>query len=849
MYHVLWELTQQAAELTRRRVRVARPGRGHRAGGRLPAVRARAGRRVRAGRVRRQRPGGRVRRGRGSGAAAVRGVRGRAARPARPRWPWSRTSTCAPLPPTGAAGVRRRSPAPAAGARRSPVPADTATCADCLAELLRPGRPPLPLPVHQLHRLRAALHRRHRHPVRPSIHDDGRRSRCAPDCAREYADPADRRFHAQPVCCPACGPALALVDAAGGPLPATRSARRPSCCGPARCSRSRASAATTSPRTPRTSPRSAALRARKHREERPFAVLAADLAAAGTLGAVDPVAAGLLTGRRRPVVLLPRRPGAPLAPSVAPGNREVGVLLPYTPLHHLLAAEVGRPFVLTSGNVSDEPIAYDDADAAPGWPASPTPCCGTTGRSTPGSTTRWSGSCAAGRCRSAAPAATRPSRWCCPWPASAPGARLRRRAEEHVLPAAGPPGGAVPPHRRPGELGDATESYVDGHRALPAAVRHRAGRWSRTTCTRTTCPPRTRRGCAAVELTGVQHHHAHIASCLADNGAPRAGDRAGAGRHRLRPGRHRVGRRGAGRRPARLPAGSGTWSRCRCRAGRPRSASRGGWRRPTCGAGTGLAVERRNAERWDAVGLARRAARVRDLQRRAAVRRGRRGRRASGTSSRTRARRRSSWSSGSTRTSAGGYPARVAGGVLHGTGPGPGGRRGRPRRRRRPASSRPGSTADWPPRSYGWSRTPAPTADCPPWPCPAACCRTRVLHGLLVDGLTARGLRGTHALPGAAERRRHQPRPGRGRRRPRPLTAPVGSRQAPVPDAQSTRGNHPRDDRSPSERLSGAPSAQRSGPSRSDRGTLRVAEGAPVRTGASDRTAYAVGGIRTESTM
>ena len=110
------------------------------------------------------------------------------------------------------------------------------------------------------------------------------------------------------------------------------------------------------------------LRSRKHREDKPFAVMAADLAAARALCEVDDLAASLLTSPRRPIVLLPRRDGAgpgslPLAAAVAPGNRQLGVMLPYTPLHHLLLRDFGRPIVLTSGNVSDEPIAYRDDDA------------------------------------------------------------------------------------------------------------------------------------------------------------------------------------------------------------------------------------------------------------------------------------------------------------------------------------------------------------------------------------------------------------------------------------------------------------------------------------------------------
>jgi hydrogenase maturation protein HypF len=107
----------------------------------------------------------------------------------------------------------------------------------------------------------------------------------------------------------------------------------------------------------------AGLRSRKHREDRPFAVMVADLAAARSLCEIRRLEASLLTGPAAPIVLLRRRAGAALAPSVAPGNRWLGLMVPYTPLHHLLAAAVDGPFVLTSGNVSDEPIAYDDADA------------------------------------------------------------------------------------------------------------------------------------------------------------------------------------------------------------------------------------------------------------------------------------------------------------------------------------------------------------------------------------------------------------------------------------------------------------------------------------------------------
>ncbi len=182
---------------------------------------------------------------------------------------------------------------------------------------------------------------------------------CA-DCAREYHDPADRRFHAQPVCCPACGPRLRFVGPVGGDDPLERAVRLLREGGVLAVKGlggyHLAAVAADEPAV-------AALRSRKHREDKPFAVMAGDAAAVRRLCVVDPAEERLLTGCARPVVLLRRLPGASVAPSVAPGNRWLGMLLPYTPLHHLLLRALGRPIVLTSGNVSDEPIAYRDDDA------------------------------------------------------------------------------------------------------------------------------------------------------------------------------------------------------------------------------------------------------------------------------------------------------------------------------------------------------------------------------------------------------------------------------------------------------------------------------------------------------
>jgi hydrogenase maturation protein HypF len=244
------------------------------------------------------------------------------------------------------------------GHRDALVSADTAPCDDCLAELADPAD------------------RRYRYPfvncthcgprftiVRDVPYDRATTTMagfpmCAV-CAAEYHDPADRRFHAQPTCCPACGPTLRLGVRAGddalrraaallaeGAVLAVKGLG-----GYHLAARADDEAAV------------ARLRAGKHREEKAFAVMVRSLDAAGRLAVVDGAAAAVLGSRRRPITLLRRRPGAPVAEAVAPGNRDLGVLLPYTPLHHLLADELGVPFVLTSGNLSDEPIAVDDSDA------------------------------------------------------------------------------------------------------------------------------------------------------------------------------------------------------------------------------------------------------------------------------------------------------------------------------------------------------------------------------------------------------------------------------------------------------------------------------------------------------
>ena len=191
---------------------------------------------------------------------------------------------------------------------------------------------------------------------------------CA-DCAREYADPADRRFHAQPVCCPNCGPALTFRDHDGHTATAEdglRSARRLLRDGGIlavkgiggyhlACDASNAASV-------------AELRLRKRRGDKPFAVMVADLQGARDVGEVDDATARILTGQQRPIVLLPRRTDAPVADAVAPHNPDLGVMLAYAPLHALLFGLPGdepgpQVLVMTSGNLGGEPICFTDDDA------------------------------------------------------------------------------------------------------------------------------------------------------------------------------------------------------------------------------------------------------------------------------------------------------------------------------------------------------------------------------------------------------------------------------------------------------------------------------------------------------
>jgi hydrogenase maturation protein HypF len=249
-----------------------------------------------------------------------------------------------------------------------PISPDVAICDDCLRELFDPGD------------------RRYRYPFinctncgpRFTIIQDIPYDRpkttmspfvMCPDCQAEYDDPANRRFHAQPNACPVCGPHVWLqISGRQSPIScgdeAIQGVREMLVEGKVvavkglggfhlACDATNGGAL-------------ALLRERKGRVDKPFAIMSFDLKTVESYCEVDDDERALLTSRERPIVLLRRRPDTPVSPLVAPGNDTLGVMLPYTPLHYLLLEPAGGfpvALVMTSGNYSEEPIAIDNDEA------------------------------------------------------------------------------------------------------------------------------------------------------------------------------------------------------------------------------------------------------------------------------------------------------------------------------------------------------------------------------------------------------------------------------------------------------------------------------------------------------
>jgi hydrogenase maturation protein HypF len=391
------------------------------------------------------------------------------------------------------------------------VPPDAATCADCLRELFDPGD------------------RRYRYPflnctlcgprftIVRSVPYDRERTTMADfvmcrECLREYEDPTDRRFHAEPTCCPACGPQLLLHSPGGDPVGEAYGTEALAAAGALllrgsivavkglggyhlACDASSEEAV-------------GRLRSRKQREEKPFALMAP---APDELAEIGEEERALLGSPTRPIVLVRRRAGAAVASSVAPGSPWLGVMLAYTPLHHLLCADVGRALVMTSGNRSDEPIVFEDEEArarlagiADAFLAHDRPIH----RRCEDSVVR--ARFPVRRSRGHVPSAL-------PLPVSArqtivaAGAELKatfcvaRGAEAFLSPHLGDLGSELAYRAFHSDL----RLYLEMLGAEPEAIAHDlhpeylSTKWALE---------------QELELVGVQHHHAHAASCLAEHG-------------------------------------------------------------------------------------------------------------------------------------------------------------------------------------------------------------------------------------------------------------------------------------------------------------------------------------------
>ncbi len=239
-----------------------------------------------------------------------------------------------------------------------PVSPDVSTCPDCLRDFRTPGNRRFGYPFTNCTNCGP------RYTITKTIPYDRPLTTmaCFPmceQCLREYDDPSNRRFHAQPNACPDCGPSLTLsLETAEPILDHVRQLLRQGhilaikglggfhlVCDPLNDAAVRQ------------------LRERKKRSDKPFALMVPDIAAAEKLCFISEAERAALTSIRRPIVILARRPDAPVSQALAPGNNTLGVMLPYTPLHHLLFDESMQVLVMTSANLSEEPIVTGNREA------------------------------------------------------------------------------------------------------------------------------------------------------------------------------------------------------------------------------------------------------------------------------------------------------------------------------------------------------------------------------------------------------------------------------------------------------------------------------------------------------
>jgi hydrogenase maturation protein HypF len=396
------------------------------------------------------------------------------------------------------------------------VSPDVATCAACLAELQDPAD------RRYGYGLVNCLHCGPRLTITLAVPYDRPRTTMAgfemcPACRREYENPADRRFHAQPICCPQCGPQLTLLDAQGNPFdtpdPVADAAMALSqgmivaikgiggyhlACNAFNGLAVRE------------------LRRRKQRDAKPFALMVRDVLAARRICEVSADEETVLSSPARPMVLLQRRPSA-VADDVAPRRQHLGVMLPYSPVQHLLFKLLGDiPLVMTSGNHSDEPIAYDDDDAQ---------------RQLGGLADRFLTHSRPIHVRcddsvvqvvASRPQPLRRSRGYAPAPIALPLACaspiLALGGHLKAVFALGRERHAILSHH----LGDL--EHYEAYQSFVDAVAHYQRlfalepQWIVHDLHPDYATTRYARQCPSVKTLAVQHHHAHLASCLADNG-------------------------------------------------------------------------------------------------------------------------------------------------------------------------------------------------------------------------------------------------------------------------------------------------------------------------------------------
>lgn len=249
-----------------------------------------------------------------------------------------------------------------ASRRRISIPPDLAVCNDCAREIADPHDRRFRYPFTNCTRCGPRFTIAHDVPYDRSATTMEHFLLCG-ECAREYANPADRRFHAEPNACPRCGPRLRALDAlgedvAGDPLAnAVTALVQGGIVAVKGVGGFHLACDATSNLAVRR------LRARKRREEKPFAVMVRDLDAARALAMLSPGEERLLASAEAPIVLVARRQGTAIAEQVAPRTPLLGLLLPYSPLHRLLLSAADRPLVMTSGNLAEEPIACDNDEA------------------------------------------------------------------------------------------------------------------------------------------------------------------------------------------------------------------------------------------------------------------------------------------------------------------------------------------------------------------------------------------------------------------------------------------------------------------------------------------------------